>query len=102
MPRGDASGFRRFTDGLTIGPMFWKRLRERHIGSLAKLYCQTHERWLNRALSAGASVPRIPLRRVADGGYAELSSTPTGRAHAALWWDRALSRVELRDDEAAP
>jgi hypothetical protein len=82
--------------------MFWNRLRERRGGSIAKLYCRTHELWLNRALASNTPAPRIPIKRVDDGGYSGLSASLAGRAHAQRWWDRALGRVQLLDEEAAP
>jgi hypothetical protein len=53
--------------------------------------------WLTRALRAGAGLPRIPTRRVAEdwsGGYSSIVATPEGRAWADRWWAEALDAVE--------
>jgi hypothetical protein len=49
-----------------------------------------HSRWLSCAIRRGAAVPRIPVRRVAEGGFARLMSTPGGRQRAQRWWASAL------------
>ena len=53
----------------------------------------THARWLSRVLRRGDPVPRIPARRVSDGGFARMMSSPAGREYAAQWWDDALERL---------
>jgi hypothetical protein len=58
-----------------------------------------HSAWLTWAIGLGFGrrrrdgwdcLPRIPVRRVADGGFARLMSTPGGRYRAERWWDKAL------------
>ncbi len=49
-----------------------------------------HSSWLTRAIRAGVKMPRIPTRLVRDGGFAEVVSTPEGRAWADRWWAEAL------------
>ena len=53
-----------------------------------------HSGWLSRALRAGRTHPRIPVRRVRDGGFAAMMASPTGRAVARWWWQRALEDGE--------
>lgn len=56
-----------------------------------------HSRWLTRALhhGGGKGVPRIPVRRVSDGGYAPVMATVEGREWAAQWWAEALESEAL-------
>lgn len=56
-----------------------------------------HETWLTAALrDARLCLPRIPIRRVRDGGFAMTMSTTHGRRWAQSWWDTTLARPELR------
>lgn len=52
---------------------------------------RTHSRWLSRAIRAGARVPRIPTRRVDEGGFDADMATAEGRAWAREWWEHALA-----------
>lgn len=54
-----------------------------------------HELWLTKALASNRSFPHIPLRRVADGGFAPMLARPTGPARAERWWALALDQVDL-------
>jgi len=53
-----------------------------------------HARWLSWALRKGRRMPRIPVRKVSDGGFARMMATRRGRAYASNWWGEALDRVE--------
>lgn len=66
------------------------RSRAIEAGRLARLL---HSRWLTEAISRPMDVPRIPTRRVADGGFDAMLSRPSGRIRAEKWWDLALQRV---------
>ena len=57
-----------------------------------------HARWLTWAMRHEPSLPRIPVRKVSEGGFARLMSTPAGRYTAERWWDRALERMESRSE----
>jgi len=39
-------------------------------------------------------LPRIPVKKVSEGGFAGLMSTPAGRYRAERWWERALEQVD--------
>ena len=41
----------------------------------------------------GRSLPRIPVRKVSEGGFARLMSTPAGRYRAERWWERTLDNL---------
>ncbi|MBX3385344.1 MAG: hypothetical protein KF768_02100 [Phycisphaeraceae bacterium] len=76
----------------------WERL-ERLFGSddlsvRAEFMRRLHSRWLTRAMRVGFVAPRIPTRRVDEGGFDPVMRTAEGRAWAAEWWDRALSPAE--------
>ncbi len=62
----------------------------------ALLARRMHSRWLTQAIRAGSKVPRIPVRRVDEGGFDREMATPEGREWASAWWDEALSRPDLR------
>jgi hypothetical protein len=52
-----------------------------------------HARWLSWALRHRPHLPRIPVRKVSEGGFARLMATHRGREFAAEWWEDALDRV---------
>jgi hypothetical protein len=74
--------------------MFWRLFGRDDIPSLGETYRLVHEAWLTRALSSGRAYPRIPLRKVEDGGFSNLMNRPGGRALAEMWWTAALDRVD--------
>ncbi len=73
--------------------MFWKRWRQggADAGAVARA---VHSRWLTAALASGREYPRIPLRRVDQGGFSAMMRRPGGPDRAAQWWDAALARVD--------
>ncbi|MDX2116531.1 MAG: hypothetical protein SFZ24_13050 [Planctomycetota bacterium] len=62
-----------------------------------------HGRWLTRALQAPAGrLPRIPTRRMSEGGFGPMMRTVEGRDYAEFWWETALLRLDVLDtDEPA-
>jgi len=55
-----------------------------------------HSAWLNRMLVGSGRrthLPRIPVRKVSEGGFTTLMSTPAGRYRAERWWERTLEKV---------
>ena len=54
-----------------------------------------HSAWLTHMLGrrTTTSIPRIPVRKVSEGGFSGLMSTPGGRFRAERWWERTLRRV---------
>jgi hypothetical protein len=73
--------------------MFWKRLYARLV-TPGQLVRDEHSAWLTRALASGRAYPRIPLRRVAEGGFDRVMRLPSGPAQAERWWRIALERVD--------
>lgn len=57
---------------------------------------RVHSAWLTRALQRGSRPPRIPTRKVEDGGWKTLMDTPEGRAWAQDFWDETLEHPEAR------
>lgn len=56
---------------------------------------QLHSAWLTRALGGELpESPRIPARRVTEGGFRTLLRTGYGRRWATDWWQRVLERLE--------
>ena len=53
-----------------------------------------HSCWLTEALRGHRAAPRIPTRRVADGGFDEIMTTGRGRTWAMSWWTEAFERAE--------
>jgi hypothetical protein len=51
--------------------------------------------FLDWALGDGKALPRIPRRRVDQGGFTELMRRPLAKIVAAHWWRRALDRVDF-------
>lgn len=52
------------------------------------------EAFLNWALRRG-DLPRIPRRKVSDGGFTSLLRHPGARAAAARFWQRTLEKLPL-------
>lgn len=53
-----------------------------------------HSAWLTWALDQPEGViPRIPTRRVAQGGFTDLMRTHRGRRAADSWWARAIETI---------
>jgi hypothetical protein len=61
-----------------------------------------HSSWLTHALGIGVygervrapAYPRIPVRRVDEGGWSELMSRPVGPMQAQRCWDEILEGME--------
>ena len=56
-----------------------------------------HSLWLSRMLRGRRGTrqpPRIPVRRVSEGGFSKMMSTPAGRHRAERWWERTLERMK--------
>lgn len=58
-----------------------------------------HSSWLSRMLGLagrgkGPQPPRIPVRKVSEGGFSRLMSTPGGRYRAERWWERTLEKLK--------
>jgi hypothetical protein len=66
----------------------------RRLPDPAALFRHVHEAWLTRAVSSGKPYPRIPVRRVDEGGFDPLLARPGGRQRADRWWTAALDRVD--------
>ncbi len=67
--------------------------------SVSARMIREHSAWLTRMLrggsgSPGSKLPRIPTRRVSEGGFTRLTSTPAGRFRAERWWERTLERMD--------
>jgi hypothetical protein len=73
----------------------WNLFPVRQPTPLALRMIRAHSRWLTRALRRRFHVPRIPVRKVSDGGFTALMSTHSGRRRAAEWWEAALEEATL-------
>lgn len=64
--------------------LFWRN-RLQDAGERAR---REHSAFLTQALRTrlGVNVPRIPRRKVDDGGFDRLMQDPRGRAAAERWW----------------
>jgi hypothetical protein len=71
--------------------------RGRPFESVAERMRRFHSAWLTRAIrhGGGAGIPRIPARRVSEGGYSPLMGTVEGREWAEAWWNETLGLEEL-------
>ena len=73
---------------------------ERRFGTpAAERMVRYHEQWLSAALVKGRRIPRIPTRRVEEGGYAMLLATPGGRVQAEHWWMSTLNALPTSDED---
>ena len=55
---------------------------------------QEHSRWLTHAVTTRRPYPRIPTRRVADGGFDRMMRLEHGPARASKWWSLASAGVD--------
>lgn len=53
-----------------------------------------HSVWLTKAMQHGQRPPRIPTRKVEDGGWGSMMETAEGRAWAEEFWQSALEHPE--------
>jgi hypothetical protein len=81
--------------------MLFPQFRRHGRISAAQRMIIEHSRWLTRMLSLefweklrGGGMPRIPVRKVSEGGFARLMSTPAGRYRAERWWERTLEQLD--------
>jgi hypothetical protein len=74
--------------------MFWRFLKQSGSLSPGEVARRVHSLWLTRAFESGRVYPRIPTRRVEDGGFDRMMATEHGRARAERWWELALARME--------
>ncbi len=56
-----------------------------------------HSSFLTRALRYGLRHPRIPAKRVDEGGYSGLLKMPEREKRAILWWSAAMNRMDKLD-----
>lgn len=71
---------------------FFDRFRTETAGERAR---RIHQTWLTMALRGSIGpMPRIPIRRVSDGGWDALLRTPAGRRWANRWWQRAFRQMD--------
>lgn len=61
-----------------------------------------HSQWLTQAVESSRPYPRIPLRRVSEGGFSNLSQTPDGRVLCDGWWYLAFEQVPEVEPELEP
>ena len=52
--------------------------------------------FLSWALAEDRNLPRIPRKRVDEGGFTELLAVPGARVLIGRWWNRVLTELELR------
>ncbi len=50
--------------------------------------------WLNWALQTDHPLPRIPRRRVDEGGFSAMLRVPAARAAFDRWWSKTLDALE--------
>ena len=54
--------------------------------------------FLSWALGEEQHLPRIPRRRLDQGGFTELMRRPMARIMTSHWWRRALDRIDFLAD----
>ena len=74
--------------------MFWGLWTYRRLQKTAARMRAEHERFLSAALAPHRRYPRIPTKRVDQGGFDRLMSRQSGRKLADRWWETAFDRIE--------
>ncbi|MCG3124768.1 MAG: hypothetical protein GIKADHBN_03253 [Phycisphaerales bacterium] len=75
--------------------MFWRLWRRSQILERGEAARRLHSAWLTRALDSQRPYPRIPVRRVDEGGFTVLRNTAYRPKVSEAWWPMALDRVDL-------
>ena len=70
---------------------FWIRREALEAGARMR---QEHSAWLTDAVLSDRPYPKIPLRRVDEGGFDRLRERPNGPERAAAWWFAAFQRMD--------
>ncbi len=73
--------------------MIWDFGRKKRLEEAGELARRQHSQWLTRVLASAQPVPRIPVRRVDEGGFTPQMQRKHGPGHAETWWALALERV---------
>ncbi len=68
--------------------------REARLLSAGEKARRLHSAWLTRALVDPGRFPRIPARKVSEGGFSMLMKSQRGRAWAEGWWGDTLDGME--------
>lgn len=55
---------------------------------------RVHSEWLTGAMKHGKRPPRIPVRKVSEGGWSAMMETEAGRAWAEEFWQGALEHPD--------
>ena len=56
---------------------------------------RVHGQWLTQAImSGGVHAPRIPTRKVSEGGFEDVRTSADGRAWADSWWSGAFRKTD--------
>lgn len=77
-----------------MGAMLWRFFGRNDLPDKAVEFRRVHEEWLTRAMRSKREYPRIPLRRVDEGGFGPMMARPEGQARAQQWWSIALDRLD--------
>ncbi|MCC6428934.1 MAG: hypothetical protein IT435_19200 [Phycisphaerales bacterium] len=73
--------------------MLWNPFRRAHVPERGEVARRVHSAWLSDALASGRAYPRIPLRRVDEGGFSVLMGTSYGSQLSEAWWVMTLDQV---------
>src|SRR5438093_1602389 len=84
--KGFAPGVPILLQKILLPNMLFPIFHGKHGVNAAQTMIGEHSRWLTWALSGGfwgksraGALPRIPVRKVSEGGFAQMMSTPAGR-----------------------
>ncbi|MEM1208667.1 MAG: hypothetical protein AAF586_04035 [Planctomycetota bacterium] len=58
--------------------------------------------FLTWALPRAGRLPRVPTRRVSEGGFSSMASIPGARQRLARWWTVSLETVERTYRQGSP
>lgn len=75
--------------------MIWEGFRRsRRLTDAGERFRAEHSRFLTLALRSGRKYPRIPTKRVDQGGFSGLMKLSEGEKRASMWWTAAMNRVD--------
>lgn len=74
--------------------MIWNGFKRKQVLDAGARFRAEHSRFLTLAMLSGRRYPRIPAKRVDQGGFHGLLKLDEGQKRAAMWWAAALNRVD--------
>lgn len=74
--------------------MIWHGFHRKRILDAGERFRAEHSRFLTLALLSGRRYPRIPTKRVDQGGFSGLMKLSESEKRTSMWWSAAMNRLD--------